>query len=101
MQKLRAMGMGNPMDAAFDPRAAAQRFRAQHKAARLELDVEERKLLDLVDLWNMPDITPAMEQFFSTYVHDSLAGFYADGVDEGKYNGLGLGKFRAIFRGND
>jgi hypothetical protein len=101
LSRLRMLGFGNPLDPAFDPKSAAHRFRAMHQAARLQMDEDEQKLVDLLESWHLPDLTPTVEHFFSTYVHDSLAGFYADGVDEGKFNGLGLGKFRAVFRGND
>ena len=42
-----------------------------------------------------------MEVFFDRYIHDSMAGFIDMNMDEYKRNGIGLCKFRTVFKGND
>jgi len=35
------------------------------------------------------------------YVHDSMAGFISMGMNEYASNGIGIAKFRTVFKGND
>ncbi len=53
------------------------------------------------DITGMVPVVPAaVAAFFDTYVHDSLASFLADGVNEYALNGYGLLKFRRMHFGN-
>lgn len=46
-------------------------------------------------------LTPEIETFFDKYIHDSMAGFIAMGMNEYQFNGIGIVKFRSVYKGND
>jgi hypothetical protein len=101
IKRLARLAMGNPAEPAFDLQQAIQLHRNMNRAAGLQPSAAERSLYDLVDALRAVKLTPEIEHLFEHYVHDSMAGFAVDGVDEFKYNGLGIAKFRLIFAGND
>ena len=45
-------------------------------------------------------VTPEVEAFFDRYIHDSEAGFMAMGMDEYAFNGIGITKFRTVYKGS-
>lgn len=45
-------------------------------------------------------VTPEIQTFFDRYIHDSEAGFIAMGMNEYAYNGIGIVKFRTVYKGN-
>lgn len=49
---------------------------------------------------NVEAVTPEVETFFDRYIHDSEAGFMAMGMDEYAFNGIGIAKFRTVYKGN-
>ena len=64
-----------------------------------ELDVAA--LMECLGAPEMRTALPAaVMAFFDLYVHDSVASFADDGIDEYAWNGYGLFKFRRIFFGN-
>ncbi len=101
IKRLARLGMGDPADPGFDPQQAVQLHRNMNRAAGLQPGAAERSLYDLIDALRTVELTPEIEHLFEHYVHDSMAGFAVDGVDEFNYNGLGIAKFRRIFAGDD
>ena len=61
----------------------------------------ENLTYDIADRINLHALTPAIENLCANYIHDSMAGFINFGVNEFALNGLGIAKFRAVFKGND
>lgn len=83
---------------------------AQHqkipRAARLKaLDSNQTEhLLTMADAIDPKKLNRTIEEFLGDYVHDSMAGFIEMGgtaTNEYAINGLGILKFRKIFKGND
>lgn len=95
-----------PSDEKFNLAEAIAKHRKSPQAVRLE-GPEAKQLLHLytmADAINPQSLSPAIEEFLGNYVHDSMAGFIEMGGDftnEYKINGLGILKFRKIFKGND
>jgi hypothetical protein len=54
--------------------------------------------LEVANSINLEKVTPEVETFFDNYIHDSMAGFIGFGMDEFKYNGIGIVKFRTIYK---
>jgi hypothetical protein len=50
---------------------------------------------------NVARVSPEIEHFFDGYIHDSMAGFIDMGMDEYMLNGIGIMKFRSVYKGND
>jgi Uncharacterized alpha/beta hydrolase domain (DUF2235) len=68
--------------------------------------LHEERALEVAQEMDDALLTPAIEAFLGKYVHDSLAGFMAQKVNEYDYlyvlgNRMGLAKFRSVFKGND
>ncbi|MDT4876518.1 hypothetical protein FQZ97_1119550 [compost metagenome] len=64
-----------------------------------DTDIEREPVLLLESL--KPKALPAdVSTFFSSFVHDSMAGFIGFGMPEFEANGFGLAKFRRIYAGN-
>jgi hypothetical protein len=96
-----------PSDEKFnlaDAIALQQKF---SKAAGLGASSESAQLRHLYTMAGAitpQNLTPLIEDFLSTYVHDSMAGFIEIGgssTNEYRINGLGILRFRKIFHGND
>lgn len=95
-----------PSDESFNLDHAIAQHRKFAKAAGLEgSELHQIKhLYTMADSLRPQNLTPAIEDFFGTYVHDSMAGFIDMGgasTNEFLINGLGILKFRKIFKGND
>jgi hypothetical protein len=96
-----SLGMEDPGDPQFDPTRAVQLSRSMHRAAGLKPSASEESVYALVDALAAIPECPEADLLFSKYVHDSMAGFVLDGVDEYEFNRLGIGKYRTIFHGDD
>jgi hypothetical protein len=94
-----------PTDESFDLRAAIVHHKKFTKAAVLDRS-EQRQILHLYTIASeiRPEfLKPELENFFGNFVHDSMAGFIGMGgasTNEYLINGLGILKFRKIFKGN-
>ena len=95
-----------PSDEKFNLAEAIAKHRKSPDAVRLE-GVEAKQLQHLytmADTINPQSLSPAIEEFLGNHVHDSMAGFIEMGgnwTNEYAINGLGILKFRKIFKGND
>lgn len=97
-----------PSNSEFNLADAVAQHRKFSKAAGLEASEREhvKHLYTMVEFINPKKLTPVIEEFLGNYVHDSMAGFIEMGgwsgtTNEYKINGLGILKFRKIFKGND
>jgi hypothetical protein len=95
-----------PSEERYDLNAAVTQHRKFTAAAGLEgSELRQIKhLYTLVDSLKPERLTPVIEEFLGNYVHDSMAGFIdmgGDSTNEYKINGLGILKFRKIFKGDD
>lgn len=70
------------------------------KAAGLQPSIAEKHAINVAKRINVKSVTPEIERFLDGYIHDSMAGFIEQ-LDEYKSNGIGLCKFRTVFKGND
>ena len=61
----------------------------------------KKHVIDVAKRIDVGSVKPGVEDFFDRYVHDSMAGFIGMGMDEFKMNGIGLAKFRTVFKGDD
>jgi hypothetical protein len=96
-----------PSDESFNLADAIALQQKVAKAAGLGASSESaavRHLYTMADAITPQNLTPLIEDFLGTYVHDSMAGFIEMGgsaTNEYKINGLGIFKLRKIFKGND
>lgn len=108
IQRLTQLGQGDPMDPSFNPAQAArahrESLRQMAKATGLpglqDEPLRMQRLCDVAEAMDVNKVTPEIETFFESNVHDSMAGFMKQ-LDEYKRNGIGLMKFRTVFKGND
>ncbi|WP_155401883.1 T6SS phospholipase effector Tle1-like catalytic domain-containing protein [Chromobacterium violaceum] len=111
---LRKLYAGDPMAPDFDPaRAAAKAAKQEQELQKLMPMLPEQgmsipsEVLPETDpkkvaaTMNIRLLTPAIENFLEKYIHDSMAGFIGDGVNEAKINQIGLLKFRTLYAGNE
>jgi hypothetical protein len=96
----------SPSDEGFNLRDAIAQQQKFAKAAGLEKsELRQIKHLYTIASEIKPEsLTHSIEEFLGTYVHDSMAGFIGMGgasTNEYLINGLGILKFRKIFKGND
>jgi hypothetical protein len=101
IQRLNSLGQGDALAEGFDPAQAAKQAQTKRQAAGLTSNHKDQQLLAVAQRINPSKITPAVEAFFDGYLHDSMAGFMHQSMDEFKLNGMGLAKFRTVFKGND
>jgi len=114
IEGLRKLHAGDPMAPGFEPsRAAVQAAREDRKLQDTMPILPERGLSIPKEILPETDpklvaatidvrhLTPAIEHFLETYIHDSMAGFSADGVSEPQVNRIGLFKFRTLYMGNE
>ncbi len=92
---------------------AADAVRSERKRLSLigtkpqnELDLRAAALCDLVENFDIKRLTPEIETFYGHHIHDSMAGFIEMGgwtqtTNEFWLNGLGIMKYRKIFKGDD
>jgi hypothetical protein len=95
-----------PSDEKFNLADAIAQHRKSMKAAGREAleSKQVQHLYTMADAIHPKNLTPEIEEFLGNYVHDSMAGFIEMGgnwTNEYKINGLGILKFRQIFKGND
>lgn len=101
MRRLRRLGVGgNPQSPTYDPKTAIRLYRQMHRAAGLTIGSDEQELLNVLELLEPDALTPGVEKLFDSYVHDSVAGFMSE-LDEFSWNGLGIGKLRTVFKGEN
>lgn len=101
LERLRELGQGDPADPDFNPAAAGTICDNMLRASGLSRTTKEDRLIEVAKQIDVKALTPAMEKLLGRYVHDSMAGFAKDKVNEYKFNGIGIVKFRSIFAGND
>lgn len=92
---------GNAMAPEFDPAQMAELHEKMMRAAGLPLDLKEKHAIQVAKRIDTQAIKPGIEQFFDRYIHDSMAGFIGFGMREYERNGIGIVKFRTVFKGND
>lgn len=90
-----------PLEPDFDPVKSAERYEKLHKASGLHLSLADKHAIEVARRIDAKAVTSEMETFFDKYIHDSMAGFIDMGMNEYKLNGIGLTKFRTVFKGND
>lgn len=83
----------------FDPPKVADRYETFWNGQKLSL--EARQAVAVAKSINVGSVKPEIEQFFDHYLHDSVAGFIGKNMNEYAFNGMGLAKFRTVFKGND
>lgn len=96
-----SLGMVNPAATDWEPKTVAKLHKDFKKASGLVANDQERVTYEIAEHINTSALTPAIEKFCGNYIHDSMAGFINFGMDEYSKNGLGLAKFRTVFKGND
>lgn len=85
----------------FDPPKSGALHEKMLRAAGLKPSLPETHAINVAKRIDVRTVTPEVEQFFDRYIHDSMAGFVDMGMNEYKLNGIGLVKFRTVFKGND
>lgn len=85
----------------FNPCQAAKVHEGMLRASGLPPTVAEKHAIQVAQRIDPNRTTPAIETFFDRYIHDSMAGFIDMGMNEYAANGIGLAKFRTVFKGND
>ncbi|MCE1239765.1 MAG: hypothetical protein LWW83_07610, partial [Azonexaceae bacterium] len=85
----------------FDPVKSAELHERMLKASGIPVSVAERHAIDVAKRIDTKSLTAEVEVFFHRYIHDSMAGFIDMGMNEYKLNGIGITKFRTVFKGND
>ncbi len=103
-KRLLSLGMGDPNAADFDPRKKAEIAEKLAKVSQRTLaneDIENRQLYKVAASIDVSKLTPAIESMLENYVHDSMAGFIDMKMNEYALNGMGIMKFRHIFKGDD
>lgn len=85
----------------FDPVKSAELHEKMLKAAGLPPSLPEKHALNVAKHIDVQKVTSEMEVFFDRYIHDSMAGFIDMSMNEYKLNGIGITKFRTVFKGND
>ena len=108
IRRLGHLGQGDPMDPGFDPAKAVRAQRESNrqiaKASGIKSlateTVNMQRLYEVAEAIDISKVTPDVEAFLESNVHDSVAGFMKQ-LDEFKLNRLGLLKFRAVCVGND
>lgn len=89
------------MEPGFDPAKSAELHEKMLKAAGLPTSLHDQHAIAVAKRIDTRAVTPEMETFFDKYIHDSMAGFIETGINEYALNGLGMTKFRTVFKGND
>lgn len=85
----------------YQPHRMADLHERMLKAAGLPLSHKEAQIMAVARSIDENKVTDAVEALFDMFVHDSMAGFIDMGVNEYKFNNMGLAKFRTVFKGND
>jgi len=102
IERLSRLGSGgNAMAPDFDPPQMAELHEKMMRAAGLQLGLKEKHAIQVAKRIDVRTVKPGIEKFFDQYVHDSMAGFMAMKMDEYEKNGIGIVKFRTVFKGDD
>ena len=96
-----SLDLVNPIATDWEPKAVAKTHKEMQKASGLTASYKDLVAYEIAERINITALTPAIENLCANYIHDSMAGFINFGMNEYSYNGIGLGKFRSIFKGND
>ncbi|RQO68256.1 DUF2235 domain-containing protein [Aquitalea sp. FJL05] len=95
---------GDPMSPDFDPAHAAAKVKNRPSSYSRALDPAVSPETDPAHIASSLDLrrlTPAVEHFLESYIHDSVAGFIETAFYEGTFNGCGLFKFRTVYKGDE
>jgi hypothetical protein len=91
----------DPMAPDYDPPRMAKLHEDMNKAAGLSgATTKEAAAVEVAKTIDPRKVTPAIEELFDQYLHDSMAGFI-EKLDEFRWNGLGIVRFRTVHKGND
>lgn len=102
IERLSRLGShGNAMASDFDPAQMAELHEKMMRAAGLQLGLKEKHAIQVAKRIDTHAIKPGIEHFFDRYIHDSMAGFIGFGMPEYTFNGIGIVKFRTVFKGHD
>lgn len=102
IERLSRLGShGNAMAADFNSRQMAELHENMMRAAGLQMGLKEKHAIEVAKRIDVDAVTAPVETFFDRYIHDSMAGFIGLNMDEYKHNGIGIVKFRTVFKGND
>lgn len=85
----------------FDPAKSAHEYEKRLKAFGWKPDIAQKHVLEVAKRIDVHAVTSEIEGFFDRYIHDSMAGFMDMKMDEYDRNGIGIAKFRTVFKGND
>jgi hypothetical protein len=94
-------GKDAAMASSFDPVQEAEKYEKRLRKFGIQPLAPDRHLINVAKAIKTEAVTPEIEKFFDSYVHDSMAGFIDMGMNEYKLNGIGIAKFRTTFKGND
>lgn len=84
----------------FDPRVAAANWRRMQQQTGHGTDAANQMRCEVAAGIDPEALSPGMEALFGNYLHDSVAGFCSWGINEFAYNGLGLFKYRTVYKGD-
>jgi Uncharacterized alpha/beta hydrolase domain (DUF2235) len=91
----------DPMAPDFDPARMAQLHLDMNKAAGLTAtSVKEDMAVQVAQSIDVNKVTLGIETYLDHFIHDSMAGFMEQ-LDEFGWNGIGIVRFRTVFKGND
>lgn len=99
-----ALGVAPADRVSTSPAAEASLVEQKHmKLVKLgiQIPVEAKQHIEVARHIQPERVTPEIDFLFDWFVHDSVAGTLAEGLDEYMLNGMGAAKFRQIFKGND
>ncbi|HEV2717198.1 MAG TPA: DUF2235 domain-containing protein [Terriglobales bacterium] len=98
MDRLQAFWHHVPVkDPAYDPKEAKDGYAHIYGPAKAP---PMQQLYSVAENINVDRLSPEIERLFDNYVHDSVAGFAAAGVNEPGINSMGIMRFRTIFDRN-
>lgn len=101
---LNKLHAGDPMAPDFDPVREAVKIKhkpPQYNRVLTPAVSPETDPVNVAASMDLRRLTPAIEHFLDSYIHDSVAGFIEDAFYEGTANGCGLFKFRALYKGDE
>ena len=100
----RLSSLASGIDAAspdYDPPRMAKLHEDMNRAAGLQTSTSrETTAVEVAKSIDVRKVTPGVQHFLDHYIHDSMAGF-REKLDEFRWNGIGIVRFRNVFKGND
>ncbi|MCB5207044.1 T6SS phospholipase effector Tle1-like catalytic domain-containing protein, partial [Methylovorus mays] len=96
-------GLVDPLSGDQSPASAAALFEKMSKASGAPMtEADQPRMAMAVARSIAPErVTPEIDFLFDWFVHDSMAGALAEGLNEFRFNSMGAARFRTIFKGND